>query len=183
MHQYRLVHCLLLGHVRSIPTLEELRSMRRAFTLKAPVVSQTPTEGALKIQSTTKEVRPEGDSISPVASASARVSTSGPSVSGSALATLRIAQRRFQAVPLWFERHENDERFSSGRDSGDDWLSSIRAVYSAAWGGGDGRVDVMDLLLALCYVPSDTIARGVDGSRVAEDGVEDTGELLRCYQK
>lgn len=179
MRKLRLVHCLLLGHVGSIPTPEELRSMRRALGLKAQAVPQTPTEGALERMATTEEATPVGDSKSQVAPTPAPVSASGLSACGVPSATLRIAQRHFQAVPFWFEPHESDERGGSGREDSVGWSSTIRAVYAASWGGGDGRVDGMDLLLALCAVPDDTIAGGgVGASRVDEDDVHDTGELL-----
>ncbi|CAM9645345.1 unnamed protein product [Scytosiphon promiscuus] len=145
----RLVHCLLLGHVRSIPTPDELRSMRRTFTLKASAISQTPPEQALKTELATEEVKREGDSA--------------------------IAQRHFQAIPLWFERHEIDERYGPGNAGSDSWSSMIRAVYSAAWGGADGRVDGIGLLLELCHVPDHTTAGGVGALPVDGDDVEDTG--------
>ncbi|CAM9183230.1 unnamed protein product, partial [Hapterophycus canaliculatus] len=171
----RLVHYLLLGHVRSIPTPDELRSMRRALSLKAQAASKPPAERGLKRSSTTDEVGPDGDSTSPDASTFAPVSVSGPPISGAAHATIRVARRHFQTVPLWFEQQEKDEKYCSGRSGSVGWSSMIRAVYTALWGGDDGRVDGMDLLLALCAVPDNTRAGGVGASRDDGDNVEDTG--------
>lgn len=88
--------------------------------------------------------------------------------------TLRIAQRHFVGIPLWFEQ-QRDEVKLGGERADRDALLSIRKVYSEAWGGDDGRVDGMDLLLTLCAVPNASAGGDVSLGE-DEEGVRETGE-------
>lgn len=155
----RLVHALLLGHVRSLPTLEDLRLMHNAFSQKASTASRASTIGeALKRGST-----PENTAI-PIQ-----------------VPTLRIAQRHLPGVPWWFEQQGNEAGRGTVHAGVDSCSSTIRAVYAEAWGGDDGRVDGMDLLLTLCAVPDE---RAVDAVALEEDEGEDrdSGEQLRYLE-
>ncbi|CAM9267910.1 unnamed protein product [Ectocarpus sp. 4 AP-2014] len=147
----RLIHCLLLGHVRSLPTLDDLSSIRNALCLKASTVSQTSVG-----------IGSAADTASP----DVRSSTAQ-------MPTLRIAQRHFVGLRLWFEQQRDEVKH--GREQANrDALLLIRKVYSQAWGGDDGRVDGMDLLLTLCAVPN--AGAGGDASLGEdEEGVWDTG--------
>ncbi|CAM9610693.1 unnamed protein product [Ectocarpus fasciculatus] len=158
----RLIHCLLLGHVRSLPTLDDLSSMRNALCLKASTVSQTSVGIG---------------SAAGAASANACSSTTQ-------MPTLRIAQRHFVGIPLWFEQQRGEERHR-GERADREALLSIRKVYSEAWGGDDGRVDGMDLLLTLCAVPNagagGGISLGEDGEGVWDTGIPFSAGLLRAF--
>eukprot|EP00903_Cladosiphon_okamuranus_P008129 g7829.t1 len=146
----RLLHALLLGHVPSLPTLDELRFMRRAFGLKASTASRPPTREALGRSPAAKGIDNAAVTASPAAQT----------------LTLRIAQRHLSGIPFWFERQDHEAERGGERAGRDSWSSTIRAVYADAWGGDDGRVDGLDLLLTLCAVPGDAV--------VPDDGAEDS---------
>ncbi|CAB1097942.1 unnamed protein product [Ectocarpus sp. CCAP 1310/34] len=147
----RLIHCLLLGHIRSLPTLDDLSSIRNALCLKASTVSQT----SVGIGSAADTASPDVHS------------------STAQMPTLRIAQRHFVGLPLWFEQQRDDVN-QGGERADRDALLLIKKVYSQAWGGDDGRVDGMDLLLTLCAVPN-AGAGGDVSLEEDEEGVWDTG--------
>lgn len=150
----RLLHALLLGRVRSLPTLDDLRSMRRAISLKASTASRASIGEALGRSPAAKGT----DNTATVAS---------PAVQAP---TLRIAQRHLSGIPFWFERQEHEAERGGERAGSDGCSSTIRAVYAEAWGGDDGRVDGLDLLLTLCAVPGDAVTD--DSSAEDDDGEE-----------
>ncbi|CAN0495594.1 unnamed protein product, partial [Ectocarpus sp. 12 AP-2014] len=158
----RLIHCLLLGHVRSLPTLDDLNSIRNALCLKASTVSQT----SMGI-----------GSAADTASADVRSSTAQ-------IPHLRIAQRHFVGLPLWFEQ-QRDEVKHGGERADRDALLLIKKVYSQAWGRDDGRVDGMDLLLTLCAVPNagagGDISLGEDEEGVWDTGIPFSAGLFRAF--
>lgn len=158
----RLLHALLLGHIRSLPTLDDLRSMRHAFGLKASTASRASIGETLKRSPTAKKGTESAENADTAASSAAQAPT------------LRIAQRHLSGIPFWFEQQEYDEPERGGERAGrDSWSSIIRAVYTDAWGGDDGRVDGLDLLLTLCAVPDDAVA---DDSAVEDEGDEESGK-------
>lgn len=149
----RLIHALLLGHIQSLPTLDDLRSMRDAFSRKASTASRTSLGEPLNRSPTAK----------------------GPEHASSAAQappTLRIPQRHLSGIPFWFEREEHEAERGGERAGSDGLSSTIRAVYADAWGGDDGRVDGLDLLLTLCAVPGDAAPESgaVDGEGDEESG-------------
>lgn len=138
--------------------------MRHAFGLKASTTSRASSAEALKRSSTA------GRKIS-----AEYADTACPS-SATQTPTLRFAQRHLPGIPLWFEQQDTQEGYDGERADSDSLLSTVRAVYTEAWGGGDGRVDGMDLLLTLCAVPGDSTA----GDTVSEEDDGDTGKLCCC---
>eukprot|EP00752_Nemacystus_decipiens_P011065 g9831.t1 len=167
----RLLHALLLGHVRSLPTVDDLRSMRHAFSLKASTASRASTGEPLSRPPASKGT--EDAATAPAASAA---QAQAP--------TLRIAQRHLSGIPFWFERQE-DETERRGERAGNDggWSSTIRAVYADAWGEDDGRVDGLDLLLTLCAVPGDAAPDGgvAGGDGDGEGGIPFSPGLFRAF--
>lgn len=141
---HRLIHCLLLGHVPSLPSLGDLCSMREAFRTKPSSASRL---------STGVPARPS--SATPTAGAKAAKGHDAQELSN-----LRFAQRYLPSVRFWFEKEketkEEGEHRKGGGSGGSKGSSAIKAVYSEAWVGDDGRLDGLDLLLTLCAVPADS---------------------------
>lgn len=138
--------------------------MRHAFELKASTASLAVSAEALKRSSTTgrRELADHADAATSSA-------TQTP--------TLRFAQRHLLGIPLWFEQLDSQERYGGVEHAdGDSWSSTVRAVYTEAWGGGDGRVDGMDLLLTLCAMPGEGAAGG-DSLGADEEADWDRGKL------
>lgn len=136
--------------------------MRLALSLKASTASRASIGEALNRSPTAKGLEN--------AAAAAPSAAQAP--------TLRIAQRHLSGIPFWFERQERDAERGGERDGSDSWSPSIRAVYTEAWGGDDGRVDGLDLLLTLCAVPGDAVPR--DSSVVDDEGDEESGKQ-QCF--
>lgn len=159
----RLLHALLLGHIQSLPTLDDLRSMRQAFRLKASTASRASIGENFKGSSTPKGAEPAENVAKAAPSSAAQVQT------------LRIAQRHLAGIPFWFEREEHEAGRGGELVGSDSLCSTARAVYTEAWVGDDGRVDGLDLLLTLCAVPGDA----VPDNRVVDDECDEgTGKRL-----
>ena len=169
-HPGRLIHCLLMGHVQTLPTLDELRSMRNSFGVKASPASRLST-GGLALQPS-----PATEDSAPTAGAVA--ATAQPD-------TLRIAQMHVANIALWFESKGNSQEASGGTGCGGEGVddaslsSAIKAVYFETWRENDGHLGGLDLLLTLCAVPSDSApASSSAGADVTHD--RDKGEL--CHR-
>ena len=156
-----------MGHVRALPTLDELRSMRNNFGVKASPASRL-SAGGLQPSPTAEDVAP-----------TART----PAAAAAQADTLRVAQRHVADIALWFDPEGNGQEASGGACGGervkDSSLSSaVKAVYFETWGESDGHLGGLDLLLTLCAIPSDSVpATPPASSDVTHD--RDQGELYR----
>lgn len=118
------------------------------------------------------------------ASSSARLSAVAPKLSPTAtepggkdattrpvteqVSSLSTAQRHLPGIRMWFEQgKEADARAAGGEDgvgggggggAGGTSLSTIKAVYTEAWGEDDGRFNALAFLFTLCAVPRDNVA-------------------------
>lgn len=141
--------------------------MRHAFGLKASTTSRASSAEALKRTSTAGRKK------------SAENADTACSSSATQTPTLKFAQRHLPGIPLWFERQGSQERYDGERADSDRLSSTVRAAYTETWGGEDGRVDGMDLLLTLCEVPGDSAAGDISLG-VGEEDDCDTGKLCGC---
>lgn len=175
----RLIHCLLLGHLSSLPTLDDLRSMRRAFSLKDSSASRLSTGALVSRPSSGKGVI--------VGTQTSAVPEQTP--------TLRIAQRHLSGIRLWFEEEEEEEDEEEDGTRGKEaeeqsrrgaactcgtLASTIKTVYTEAWGEDDGRLGGLDLLLTLCAAPD---SRAPEITSIGADAANggDTGEAYSWF--
>lgn len=156
-----------MGHVRALPTLDELHVMRSNFAVKASPASRLSAGGiALQPNPATEDVAPTARAVTAASQAD----------------TLRVAQRHAANIALWFESEVNGQEASGETGCGGEGIedsplsSAIKAVYLETWGEDDGRLGGLDLLLTLCAVPSDSAPVSPPaGADVVHD--RDKGEL------
>lgn len=90
--------------------------------------------------------------------------------------SLRIAQRHLPGIRMWFEEGGEMEvdALAAGEEEGGARgasSSTIKAVYSEAWGEDDGRFDGLDFLFTLCAAPRDNASTpGAEEASEDDDG-------------
>lgn len=155
----RLVHCLLLGHLKAVPTLEQLSAMWRALELRADSPSNDPGGSSSGCEPTPAERVPDSPTR--------------------ALST-RVDKIHAPGIRLWFEegaegsiKHNAHAPTGIGGEENADLLSRMKDVYWDTWTGDDGRLDALDLLLTLCWVNQEEV---IPGNAEDAPGCGDEGE-------
>lgn len=165
----RLIHCLLLGHVASAPTVDELRSMLQTFRQKSSLPSRL-SDGETLVQPNNAQE----DITTKPSDAVARPTAISETIPG-----LRIEQRHMPGVRMWFEdddeRRELDERGRHGQVPSPS-SSAIKAAYCETWIESDGRLNALDLLLTLCAVPQTSLPGSDPIGAGAENPTDGRGE-------
>lgn len=140
--------------------------MRNAFRLKASSSAQLLAAAAAAAETATE---PGGNNA-----------TTCPITEQAS--SLRTAQGHLPGIRMWFEQgKEADARAAGGEgrvgagDSGGGGggasSSTIKAVYSEAWGEDDGQFNALAFLFTLCAVPRDK-----QSTSDVEEGEDDDGE-------
>lgn len=157
-----------MGHVRAVPTLDELRSMRKNFGVMA--------SPAIRLSAGGLQPSPTTENVTPIARASAAAAAQADN--------LIVAQRHVANIALWFDSEGTGQEASGGEGCGGERIedsslsSAVKAVYLETWRESDGHLGGLDLLLTLCAVPSDSApATPPAGPDVTHD--RDKGEVYR----